>query len=122
MTHKDSSVITTFQIKNKSVRMANQTTLELSHCKDIIKLYCNTVSSEVFCVVNFYELGSRGVEDSKKELQSKTQYIIKPSYMDVSASFLSPASKTEARVLKVGKQKYKKLHSCPWLSEYLIET
>lgn len=65
MTHQDSSMITTFQIKSKSLRMANSTTLELTHSKEIIKFFCNTISSEVFCVVN-YEIGSRAVESSKK--------------------------------------------------------
>lgn len=123
LSYKNSSTISTFQVRNKSLKLINSTTLELINCQEINKMYCNTMTSEVFCVVRFYEPVSRARDKPQQQgIKSTMQYGIKPAFIDITASYLSPASKTEAKLLSIGKQRFKKLHSCPWLTNYLIET
>lgn len=59
ITHRGQPKVSTFMVKNKALRLACENKLEVSHCREILKVYTNNISSEVFCVSVFDELPGR---------------------------------------------------------------
>jgi hypothetical protein len=55
-------------------------------------------------------------------LQGLVQYANKPAFVDIAASFLAPAGKAEASLLGISRKRFKRVHTCPWLSAYVVET
>jgi hypothetical protein len=45
ITHRNSPAIFSYLIKNKTLKFMNETALELNHCKEILKIYTNNISS-----------------------------------------------------------------------------
>ena len=45
MTFKNIPKITTFTLKTRALKQTNTTTLELEHCKEIVKIFSNNISS-----------------------------------------------------------------------------
>lgn len=54
MTHIDSSVITTFVIRNKTLKVQNSTILEINHCRKIVNVFQNSINFEIYCVVEYF--------------------------------------------------------------------
>lgn len=46
---------------------------------------------------------------------------MKPSFVDIAAAFLS-AGGAEASLLGLSKRRFLRVHVCPWLSAYVLET
>jgi hypothetical protein len=59
LTYRGSASILSFVVKGKALHLAGESRLDMSHCKEILRIYTSSISAEVFCVVRFYELQSR---------------------------------------------------------------
>jgi hypothetical protein len=76
-------------------------------------------------VVIFYELQSKdfyGNNLANALIENLVEYVMKPAFIDIVGTFISPAAKAEVNLLGISQKKFKKIHTCPWLSAYVVET
>ena len=97
--HKNKPQVTSLIVKNKLIKSINTTELELCHCKEILRIFSNTVSAEILCVVEFYQIEGElrdnfSKDGPKNSNQTQMNYVIKPAYIDIALSYLSPSSKS----------------------------
>jgi hypothetical protein len=59
MTFRGSSLVSSFNCRSKILRLSNTTLLEIPNCKEILKIYANSLSSEIYCIVDFFEKDGR---------------------------------------------------------------
>ena len=96
MTYRNSPMVTTFTCRSKTLRLLNSTVMQMANCKEILKVFVNKVSSEIFCVVEFYKKEGRVavMNTSANLLEDIADYMLTPVFIDLCTSYLSPASKT----------------------------
>ncbi len=45
---------------------------------------------------------------------------MKPDSIDIAAAYLTPSSNSETQLLGISQKPFKKIHTCPWLSSYIV--
>lgn len=59
MTWKNTPKIATFILKKKEIVYSHTTEVEINHCKEILKIFTNPITTEIVCISRLYELEGR---------------------------------------------------------------
>ena len=59
LTYRNSATILNFVVKGKVLKLVGESALGVNNCKLILRIYTNNISTEIFCVVRFFEQQNR---------------------------------------------------------------
>lgn len=121
VTTKNNPGLVTYRMRNKALNLAHHTELEVEHCKRIDKVYPTGLANEIVCVLEFYDRQRivNSAINSRKHID--THNYARSILVDVGTGFLSPSARTEMTMLNLSRHKFRRVHTCPWLSAHLIE-
>lgn len=119
-----STVVSIFILFDQSLRHVRDISLDLPNCYEVSRMFINPLSSEVLVVSRHYELEGTlsAAEKSRKIIfHSGTNY--KSFYMEASCFLItSEASTMNVEKLSLSKKKYNQILTCPWKSDYIVQT